>query len=181
MTTFPKFWHMTSFWPPKWPYFDHFWQKWPILTKFTPLMTFLTRFMSINLTEIIFRNFWEKIIWPISPNFDTWRHFGTQNMPKWPDFEHFHQKWPILTKLAPLITYLTKFLSINLTEIIFRNIYGKNYLTIFPKLSPYDVIFAPKISQYWPFSPKMAYFDQIYAINDIFHKISVHKIDWNHF
>ena len=48
MTTFLKFWHMGSFWPPKCQNFGHFHQKWPILIKFTPLMTFLTKIMSIN-------------------------------------------------------------------------------------------------------------------------------------
>ena len=28
--------------------------------------------------------------------------------PKWLDFAHFYQKWPILTKLTPLMTFLTK-------------------------------------------------------------------------
>ena len=43
----------------------------------------------------------------------------------------------------------------------------------------YDVILVPKMTQIWPFSPKMTYFDQIYAINDIFDQISIHKPDWN--
>ena len=67
-----------------------------------------------------------------------------------------------------------------------------------------DVILAPKMTQFCPFSPKMtdinqidpinfifdqiyAYtpdwnsFDQIYTINDIFDQIYVHKPDWNNF
>ena len=37
-----------------------------------------------------------------------------------------------------------------------------------PKILTYDVILAPKMTQFWPFSPKMSYFDQISAVNDIF-------------
>ena len=161
---------------PKWPDFDHFNQKWPILTKLTPLMTPLTKFMSINLSGIIFIIFREKIFdhfpkfltydvifppkwppfWPkmsyfdqidpingifdqtyvhkpdwnnffkllernILPNFPKFWHMVLFRHPKWPNLGHFHQKWPILTKLTPLITLLTKFMSINMTEIIFKN------------------------------------------------------------
>ena len=45
----------------------------------------------------------------------------------------------------------------------------------------YDAILVPKITENWPFSPKMTYFDQIYAINDIFDQISIPKPDWNNF
>ena len=54
LTTFPKFWHMMYFLPPNDPILT---KNDLILTKFTLLMTFLTNFMSINLAEIIFRNF----------------------------------------------------------------------------------------------------------------------------
>ena len=47
------------------------------------------------------------------------------------------------------------------------------------KILTYDVILAPKMTPFWQFSPKMTYFDKIYAINDIFDHISVHKSDWN--
>ena len=89
------------FWPPKWPNFD---QKWPILTKLALLITYFTKFMSINLTEIIFRNILGKIIWPHTPNFDIWRHFGPQNDPIvtistkndlfWPNLRHWWNFWP---------------------------------------------------------------------------------------
>ena len=49
----PKFW-MMSFYPTKWPNFDHFHQKWPSLTKSTQLMIVLTNVMILNLTEILF-------------------------------------------------------------------------------------------------------------------------------
>ena len=42
LTIFPKFWFMTSFWPPKLPNFDHFQQKWTIFTKFTKLSAYCT-------------------------------------------------------------------------------------------------------------------------------------------
>ena len=45
----------------------------------------------------------------------------------------------------------------------------------------YDVILVPKMTQIWPFSPKMTYFDQIDPINDIFDQIYVHKPEWNKF
>ena len=118
LTTFPKFWHMTSFWPQKWPNFDYFQQKWPILTKFTPLMTFLTRFLSINLTEITLRNFYGKIYWTTFPKF--W-HMTSFSPPKMNQFLPFGQKWSIFTKFTPFMTILTTFMSINVTEIIFRN------------------------------------------------------------
>ena len=67
-------------------------------------------------------------------------------------------------------------MSINLNEIIFRNL-GKTFFDHFPQILTRDVILAPKMTQLLPFSPKMTYFDQIYAINDIFDQISVHKPD----
>ena len=51
----------------------------------------------------------------------------------------------------------------------------------FPQILTYDVILAPKITQFGPFSPKMTYFDHIYAFNVIFDQIYVHKPDWNNF
>ena len=94
--------------------------------------------------------------------------------PKWPKFDHFHQKWPILTKLTPLMTFLIEFLPINLTEIIFRNYKGK-IIWQFLQILTYDVIFVPKMTQCAQFSQKMTYFDQIYAINDIFFTTFVSK------
>ena len=55
---------------------------------------------------------------------------------------------------------------------------------IFIQILDYDVILVPKyskITRFWPFSPKMTYFDQIEPINDIFYHIYVHKSDWNNF
>ena len=45
----------------------------------------------------------------------------------------------------------------------------------------YDVILAPKMTQFGPFSPKMTYFDPIDAIKDIIDQIYVHKPDLNNF
>ena len=61
------------------------------------------------------------ICWPLSPNFDLCRHIGSFLGPKWPNIDNFHKKLPILTKLTPLMTLLTKVMLINLTEIIFKN------------------------------------------------------------
>ena len=63
---FPTFWHMTSFWPPKWLKFDqspkitYFHVKLPISTKFNPLMTYLTTVMLINVTPIIYPDLYSK-------------------------------------------------------------------------------------------------------------------------
>ena len=43
------------------------------------------------------------------------------------------------------------------------------------------VIFAPKWTQFWRFSLKMIYFDNIDPINDILDQIYVHRPDWNNF
>ena len=51
----------------------------------------------------------------------------------------------------------------------------------FHQILSYDVILAPKMSQFGPFSPKMTYFAQIDPINDIFDQIYVHKTDRNNF
>ena len=45
----------------------------------------------------------------------------------------------------------------------------------------YDIIFAPKMSQIGPFSPKIRYFDQIDPINNIFDQGYVIKPDRNNF
>ena len=57
--------------------------------------------------------------------------------------------------------------------------YKRQLFYRFPQILTYDVILASKMTLFWPFSPKMTYFDQIYAIIDIFDQFSVHKPDWN--
>ena len=52
------------------------------------------------------------------------------------------------------------------------------FFFIFHKMLTYDVILAPKMSQFWPFPPKMTYFDQIDPINVIFDQSYVNKPDW---
>ena len=141
---------------PKWPNFDHFHQKMTYFDQTDPINDILTKFMYINLTEIIFWNIFRKNFWPLSLNFGLRRYFA----PKWPNFDHFHQKWPILT---PLMTFLTKFMSINLTEIIFRNILRKNFLTTFPK--------------FWPVAPLWPQNDPILTI---FTKNELFWTNWPH-
>ena len=55
----------------------------------------------------------------------------------------------------------------------------------FPQILTYGVILAPKMSEFWTFSPKMTYFDQIDPINDIFDQIYVQicslKVSKNYF
>ena len=63
----------------------------------------------------------------------------------------------------------------------FSNILEKKFVHHFPQFLTYDVILTPKMTQFWPFSQKMTYFDQMDPINDIFDKIYVHKPDWNNF
>ena len=63
----------------------------------------------------------------------------------------------------------------------FYKLLVKKLFDQFSKILTYGVILAPKISEFWIFSPKMTYFDQIDPINDIFDQIYVHKPDWNNF
>ena len=96
---------------------DHFHPpKWLILTKLAPLMTLLTKFMPINLTEIIFNNFYRKKCLTTFPKFWPVASLWT------PKMTQFLPKNDISTKLPQLMTFLTKFMPINLTEIIFINI-----------------------------------------------------------
>jgi len=50
----------------------------------------------------------------------------------------------------------------------FSKLLAKIFFDHIPQILIYDVILAPKMTQFWPFSPKMTYFDQIDPINDIF-------------
>ena len=54
-------------------------------------------------------------------------------------------------------------------------------LHIFTKFWYMASYWRPKMTRFWPFSPKMTYFHNTYAINDIFDQIYVHKPDWNNF
>ena len=112
---------------------------------------------------------------------------GVVLAPKWPNFDNFHQKRPILTKLTPLMTFLTKYKSINLTE-IFLETFSKKYF--WPNSLNFGLCrhFGPKMTQFWQFSPKTNYFDKIDPINAIFDQIYVHNfiptqnLDlWRHF
>jgi len=53
----------------------------------------------------------------------------------------------------------------------------KIFFDHFPKILTYDVILTQKMSLFWPFSPKMTYFDQIDPINYIFDQSYVNKPD----
>ena len=65
--------------------------------------------------------------------------------PKLTQFWPFsHKKWPILTKWNPLMTFLTKFMFINLTEIILKT-FERKYFLYHPKILAYFVILAPQI------------------------------------
>ena len=47
----------------------------------------------------------------------------------------------------------------------------------FPQILTYGVILAPKMSEFWTFSPKMTYFEKIGPINDMFEQIHTHELD----
>ena len=63
----------------------------------------------------------------------------------------------------------------------FSKLLVKKLFDHFPQILTHGVILAPKMSEFWSFSPKMTYFDQIDPINVIFGKNYVHKPDWNNF
>ena len=71
---------------------------------------------------------------------------------KWPNFDHFHQKWQILTKLTPLMSLSTKVMLINLSQIIYPGLYSKYFLTNFQKCWP--------MTSYWPKIPNFNNFHQ---------------------
>ena len=82
--------------------------------------------------------------------------FWPQIMPKWSNFDHFHQIWHILTKLTPLMTFLTKLLSVNLD--LFLETFREKIFEQFLQILTYDVILAPKYAKmtlFWPYSPKI--------------------------
>ena len=55
----------------------------------------------------------------------------------------------------------------------------KIFFAHFPQILTYDVILTPKMSLFWPVSPKMTYFDKIDPINYIFDLSYVNKPDWD--
>ena len=61
----------------------------------------------------------------------------------------------------------------------FFQIFSVKIFAHFPQILTYDAILTPKISLFWPFSPKITYFDQIDPINDIFDQSYVNKPDWH--
>ena len=63
----------------------------------------------------------------------------------------------------------------------FYKLLGEKLFDQFPKILTYDVILAPKMTQFWTFSRKMTYFDLIDASKDIIDQIYVDKPDWNNF
>ena len=70
--------------------------------------------MSINLIEIIFRNLWRKNILTTFPKFWTVASFSPQNDPIFTIFT----KTTYFDPIDPINEIFTKFMSINLTEII---------------------------------------------------------------
>ena len=96
-------------------------------------------------------------------------------------FGTFSPKMTYFAQIDPINYYFDQ-IYVHKTEWnIFYKVLGKELIDLFPKILTYDVILDSKMTLFWPFSPKMTYFDQIYAINDIFDQISVHKPDWKNF
>ena len=64
----------------------------------------------------------------------------------------------------------------------FYKLLGRKLFQHFPQISTYDVILAPKMTQFLPFSPKMTYFEQINHNNDTFDQSYENKFqqrfDW---
>ena len=81
----------------------------------------------------------------------------------------------ILADMTPLMTFLDKLNHIDTSRICFPNVGRKIYLTNFPKFCHTTSFLHPKMIEFGTFSSKMAYFDQIDTINDIFDQIYVHK------
>ena len=114
-------------------------------------------------------------------------------------FDHIHQILtydvifaPKMTQFGPFSPKMTYFDQIDPINGNFHQIYvhksdGSNFYKLLEIFGPflqdftYDVILAPKMTQFWPFSQKMTYFDPIDPINDIFDQIYVHKPYWNNF
>ena len=82
----------------------------------------------------------------------------------------------ILAILTPLMTFLANPIHIDPPRKFFQIFSEKIFCPLFQILT-YDVIFTPKMRLFWPFSPKMTYFDQIDPINDIFDQSYVNKPD----
>ena len=97
------------------------------------------------MTEIIFRNFYRKYFYHFHLIFTYDGIFG----PKMTQFWSFSPK--MTSKLTPLISFLTQYMSINLTEIIFRNFYSKMFFTISQKF-PLSHIFWRR-SPFWSLDP----------------------------
>ena len=84
----------------------------------------------------------------------------------------------ILTDLTPLMTFLTKFMPMNLIKILFKN-FRENYFS--PHSPIFDLWrhFDSQNDENLAIFTKSDLFDQIDPINDIFDQIYVHKPDWN--
>ena len=90
--------------------------------------------------------------------------------PKWPNFDQFHKEWYILTKLTQLMTFLTIFMSIILTEIILTKFMSTNLIEIIFK------IFREKII--WPLSLNFGLWRQNELILTIFTKNDLFRPNW---
>ena len=163
-----------SFWLPKLPNFVHFYQKWPILTKYAPLRSVFTKIMLINLTEMIFPYLYSEYFLTNFPKFWPMTLYWPQITQFWP----FYQKWHNLTKMTPLMTLLTKFMAkpdrINFWKKIF--VPPQNF-DLWHHFGPQNDLNLTIFAKNDLFSSRMAYFDQIEPINDIFDHSYVNKSD----
>ncbi len=98
---------------------DHFWPFSPIMTYFDQIDPINDTFDQSYVNKPDWNHFWDSFKKKIFSSHLKMLTYDVILATKWPNFYHFHQ-WPILTKLTPLMTLLTKFMYINLTEIIFK-------------------------------------------------------------
>ena len=94
------------------------------------------------------------------PKFDIGRHFAPKITQFWP----FLPKMTYFDQIAPINDIFDQ---ISVHKPDWKNSYkllGKKLFDYFPLILTYDVILAPKMTQFCPFSPKMTYTDQNWVI-----------------
>ena len=148
---------MTSFWRPKYAKMTRFWPFSPKMTDFHQIGPINYMFDQIYVHKadwnIFLETFREKLFYHF-PQILTYDVILATKMTQfWP----FSPKMSYFDQIDPINDTLTKFMSINLTEIIFKKFKRKNYLTTFPKFWPVA-----------PFWPKMTQFWTIFTQNDLF-------------
>ena len=78
----------------------------------------------------------------------------TQFWPFSPKMRYLDLKWPILTKLNPLMTFLTTVKLINLAKTTFATVLRKKYFLLTPKIRPTTSFLPPKWTKFYHFCQK---------------------------